>query len=55
MFIYCTEELVNNGTISMTRCGAKAIGENVYLFEKFDGSFEFVPKVGGDGRSSNIW
>ena len=41
--------LTNNGTISMTARGAKAEGQNVYLFKKNDDSFEYVPKVGGAG------
>ena len=41
--------LTNNGTISMTARGAKAVGQNVYLFKKQDDSFEFVPAVGGVG------
>ena len=43
MFVYCTDNLTNNGLISMTARGAKAKGENVYLFKKLDGSFEYVP------------
>ena len=32
MIVYCTGTLINNGTISMTARGAKAEGQNVYLF-----------------------
>ena len=50
MFVYCTETLTNNGLISMTARGAKAEGQNVYLFQNFDKkTFEFVPKQGGSG------
>ena len=47
MTIYCTGTVTNNGTISMTARGAKAVGENVYLWKNEDGSFEYVPAVGG--------
>ena len=49
MIVYCTGTLINNGTISMTARGAKAEGQNVYLFKNLDGSFEYVPAVGGAG------
>lgn len=49
MVIYCTGTLRNNGTISMTACGAKAVGENVYLWKNGEGSFEYVPANGGAG------
>ena len=39
--------LTNNGTISMTARGAKAEGQNVYLFKNIEGNFEYVPAVGG--------
>ena len=52
LFVYCTGELTNNGTITMTGRGAKASGENVYLWKNADGSFEYVPSIGGSGR---IW
>ena len=41
--------LTNNGTISMTARGAKAEGQNVYLFKNLDKTYEFVPKEGGSG------
>ena len=49
MTIYCTGTLTNDGTISMTARGAKAEGENVYLWENTDGTFEYVPAIGGAG------
>ena len=49
MFIYCTGTLINNGTISMTARGARAEGQNVYLFENADGSYEYIPAEGGAG------
>lgn len=49
LFIYCTGTLTNNGTISMTARGARAEGQNVYLWENKDGSYEYVPAVGAKG------
>ena len=49
MYIYCIGTLTNNGTISMTARGAKAEGQNVYLFKNLDGTYEYVPKEGGSG------
>ena len=43
--------LTNNGTISMTARGAKAEGQNVYLLKNLDGTYEFVPNVGGVGAA----
>ena len=36
----------------MTARGAKAEGQNVYLFKKMDDSFEYVQKEGGVGGGS---
>ena len=44
--LYVTGTLTNNGTINNSH-GAKAVGENVYLWKNDDGSYEFVPAVGG--------
>ena len=49
MMIYCTGTLTNNGTISMNARGAKAEGQNVYLWKNSDNSYEFVPAVGAEG------
>lgn len=49
MLIYCTGTLTNNGTISMTARGAKAEGQDVYLWKNSDNSYEFVPAVGASG------
>lgn len=51
MIIYCTGTLKNEGSITMTARGAKGPGENVYLFQNSNGSFEYVPAVGGNGGS----
>lgn len=53
MIIYCTGKLINNGTISMTARGAKAEGQNVYLWKnRNDGSYEVVPKIGASGGTA---
>ena len=49
LMIYCTGTITNNGTISMTKRGAKATGENVYLYKNNDGTFEIVPAIGAIG------
>ena len=52
MMIYCTGTLTNNGTISMTARGAKAEGQNVYMWKNIDESYEYVPAVGANGASA---
>lgn len=52
MLIYCTGKLTNNGTISMTARGAKAEGQDVFLWQNDDESYEYVPKVGASGGAS---
>ena len=49
MTIYCTGTLTNNGTISMTARGAKAEGQDVYLWKNTDNSYEYVPAEGALG------
>lgn len=49
MIIHCTGTLTNKGTITMTARGAKAVGENVYLWQNADGTYEYVPATGGNG------
>ncbi|MCI8548812.1 MAG: hypothetical protein HFJ38_08040 [Bacilli bacterium] len=51
MVIYCTGNITNNGTISMTARGAKAVGQNVYLYKNADGNFEYIPAIGGAGAA----
>lgn len=51
MIIYDVQDLVNNGTISMTARGAHATGQNVWLYNN-----EYVPAVGAAGAPSvNGW
>lgn len=52
LVVYCTGELNNYGTISMTARGAKAQGEDVYLWKNTDDSYEYVPAVGATGGAS---
>lgn len=52
-FIFCDDELNNKGTISMTERGAKATGENVYLWKNSNDSFEYIPAIGGIGGASS--
>ena len=65
LILYCTGTLTNNGTISMTGKGAKATGENVYLYKNsliiegnkgiFDelnhnlNEYEYIPATGANG------
>lgn len=49
MMVYCTGTIKNNGTITMTARGAKAQGQNVYLWKNIDNTYEYVPATGGAG------
>lgn len=49
MIVYCSERLTNNGTISMTQRGAKAEGQNVYLWKNIGESYEYINKIGAAG------
>ena len=49
LLIYCTGTIINNGTVDMTARGAKAEGQNVYLWQNEDESYEYVPAVGANG------
>lgn len=56
MIIYCTGTIMNSGTISMSRRGGYAKGENVYLYKNSNETYEFVPAIGaigGEGISKN--
>lgn len=53
MFIYVTGILTNNGEISMTARGARAEGQNVYLWQNADGEYEVIPAVGGQGGTDD--
>ena len=49
ILIYCTGSITNKGTISMTARGARANGEDVYLWQNSDKSYEYIPAVGANG------
>ena len=51
MLVYVTGTLENKGTITMTARGAKAAGQNVYLWknEAEVNSYEYVPAIGAAG------
>ena len=49
--MYVTGTLTNNGTIDNSH-GAKAVGENVYLWKNADGTYEYVPASGGRGGNA---
>lgn len=49
MIITCNGTITNEGTISMTARGAKAEGENIYLWQNEDKKYEYVPALGGKG------
>lgn len=46
MYLCSTGTITNNGTISMTARGAKAQGEDVYLYSSDLINWEFVPAIG---------
>lgn len=48
--LYVTGTLTNNGTIDNSH-GAYAEGEDVYLFQNADGTYEYVPSAGAGGGS----
>ena len=52
MMIYCTGTIINNGSISMTARGAKAEGQDIYLWKNSDGNYEYVPAAGANGGQS---
>lgn len=59
LFIYCTGTFANNGTIDMTARGAKAEGEDVYLwqnavYEDDSKKYEYIPAIGGNGASAAV-
>ena len=49
MTIYCTGTFSNNGITSMTARGAKAEGEDVYLWKNINETYEYIPKDGALG------
>lgn len=58
MLLYVTGNLENNGTITMTARGAKAEGQNVYLWKNRNvenGEYEFIPKEGANGANETVY
>ena len=54
MYLCVMGELENNGTISMTARGTyNQEGENVYIWKKIDGNYEYIPAVGGAGATAS--
>lgn len=53
MFIHVLGNLLNRGVISMTAKGAKALGQDLYLWKNNDGTFEIVPAQGEIGAPAN--
>lgn len=51
MTVFVAGTLTNNGTISMTARGAVAAGQNLYLFRRNDGGYEYIPASGGTGAT----
>lgn len=43
LLIYCTGKLTNNGTINMSARGAKARGQNIFMWKGTNRSYECVP------------
>lgn len=52
LYIYCTGDIVNDGVISMTARGAKAEGQNIYLWKNMDDTYELVPRDGANGGAA---
>ncbi len=49
MLLYVKGKLINNGIITMTARGARAEGQNVYLWKNENDSYEYVPSLGVTG------
>lgn len=49
MLLYVEGKLINNGTITMTSRGAKAAGQNIYLWKNENETYEYVPSTGASG------
>ena len=54
LLIYCTGTISNNGTIDMTARGAKAVGQNIYLWQNIDNNYEYIPGVGANGGARKM-
>ena len=54
LLIYCTGTITNNGTIDMTARGARAEGQNVYVYENRTNNYEYIPYEGAIGGEAQI-
>jgi len=54
LFICVDGTLTNNGEISMTARGASAAGQDVFICQNKDKSWEYVPAIGGNGGTGVI-
>ena len=53
MFIYCAGTIENKGKITMTARGTvNEEGEDVFLWKNTDGTYEYVPAIGGNGGTA---
>ena len=55
LLIYCTGTLTNNGTIDMTARGARAVGEDVFLWKNSNNEYEYVPAEGASKSDEYTW
>lgn len=53
MMVYCSGNIENNGTITMTGRGAYALGQKVYLWKNNENSYETIPQDGATGGNGN--
>ena len=54
MVIYCTGTFVNNGNVSMTERGARADGQNIYMWKNNDNSSEYIPAYSDNNINGTI-
>lgn len=53
MFVYCAGTVENKGKITMTARGTvNQEGEDVFLWKNTDGTYEYVPALGGTGGAA---
>ena len=52
LFIYVSGTISNNGMIDMTARGARAQGQDVYLWQNANNTYEYIPEVGANGAIS---
>jgi len=52
LLLYVTGTIYNHGYITMTGRGAKAAGQNVYLWKNANDAYEYIPANGAAGATS---